>query len=90
MVYRTSRLGANFAQFALIDAVGNDCFGGVLARLELRPFCFLRCVGFFFPDFDVLIARNRLLTFRLLLVGRADLGRVPAWQKPWLLREPPA
>jgi hypothetical protein len=76
MVYRASRLGANFPHFPFIDAVGNNCFSGVLVRLELRPFRFLWGVGLFFPDFDVLVARNRLLAFRLLLVGRADLDKL--------------
>jgi hypothetical protein len=89
MVYRASRLAANFPHFALIDGVGNDCFGGVLARLELRPLRFLWGVGLFFPDFDVFVARNRLRALRLLLVGRAD-GQAPAWRQPWPLRKPPA
>jgi hypothetical protein len=76
MVYRAGRLGANLPQFALVDAIGNDGLGGVLARLEFRPLRFLRCVGLLLPDFDVLVARDRLLAFRLLLVCRADLDKL--------------
>jgi hypothetical protein len=75
MVDPASRLRANFPHFTLIDAVGNNCFGGVLARLELRPFRFVWGVGFFFPNFYVLVAWNRLLALQLL-VGRADLDKL--------------
>ena len=73
MVYRAGWLGANLPQFALVDAVRHDGFGGVLARLEFRPLRFLRCVGLLLPDFDVLVARDGLFAFGLLLVCRADL-----------------
>lgn len=32
--------------------------------------------GFFFPDFYVLVPRNRLFAFQLLLVGCADLDKL--------------
>jgi hypothetical protein len=66
----------NLSQFALVDAVRNDGLGGVIARLELRPLCFLRRVGLPLPDFDVLVARDGLLPFGLLLVCRADLDKL--------------
>jgi hypothetical protein len=53
-----------------------DCLGGVSARFELRPFCFLRGVGLVRPDLDVLAAGNNLAAFRLLAVGRADLHKL--------------
>ena len=73
MVYRAGWLGANLPQFALVDAVRHDSFSGVLARLEFRPLRFLGCVGLLLPDFDVLVARDGLFAFGLLLVCRADL-----------------
>ena len=76
MVYRTSRLGANLPQFAFVDAVRNDGLGRVLACLELRPLRFLRRVGLLLADFDVLVARDDLLTFRLLIVCGADLDKL--------------
>ena len=76
MVNWASRLGADLAKFALVDAVRNDGLGGVLARLELRPFRLLRRVGLLVPDFYVLAARDGLLAFRLLLVCRADLDKL--------------
>jgi hypothetical protein len=56
MVNWASRLGANLAKFAFVDTVRNDGLGGVFARLELRPFRFLRRVGLTLPNFDVLVA----------------------------------
>ena len=41
VMHRAGWLGAYLAQFTLVDAFGDDGFGGVLARLELRP-AFLR------------------------------------------------
>lgn len=76
VVHRTGRLGANLAQLAFVDAVGNDRLRGVLARLEFRPLCFFRRVGLLLPDLDVLVARDALLAFRLLLVCRADLNKL--------------
>jgi hypothetical protein len=76
MVHRASRLGANLAQFAFVDAVGNDCLGGVLARLEFRPLCFFRRVGLLLPDLDVFVARDSFLSLRLLLVCRADQNKL--------------
>src|SRR5580692_1453352 len=76
MVYRAGWLSANLPQFALVDAVGNDGFGRVLAGLEFRPLRFLRRVRLLFPDFDVLVTRDGLLAFRLLLVCRADLDKL--------------
>ena len=76
MVHRAGRLGANLPQFALVDAVRHDGLGGVLARFELRPLRLLRRVGLLLPDFDVLVARDGLLAFRLLLVCRADLDKL--------------
>jgi hypothetical protein len=76
MVHRAGWLGANLPQFALVDAVRNDSLGGVLTRLELRPFRLLRGVGLLLPDFDILVARDCLLAIRLLLVCSADLDKL--------------
>ena len=76
MMYRAGRLGANLPKFAFLDAVRHDGLGGVLARFELRPLRFLRRVGFLLSDFDVLVARDGLLAFRLLLVCGADLDKL--------------
>jgi len=75
MVNRAGRLGANLPQFALVDAVRHDGLGGVLARFELGPFRLFRRVGLLLANFDVLVARDGLLAFRLLLVSRADLDK---------------
>jgi hypothetical protein len=75
MVNGAGRLGANLPQFALLDAVRHDGLGGVLARFELGPFRLLRRVGLLLANFDVLVARDGLLAFRLLLVCRADLDK---------------
>jgi hypothetical protein len=37
------RLGTNLPQFAFVDPVLQDGFGGVLACFELRPLCLLWC-----------------------------------------------
>ena len=66
-------LGANLPQFSLTQTIRNDGLGGVLARLEVRPFCLLRGVGLLRPDLDVLAASDDLAAFLLLSVGRADL-----------------
>ena len=75
MVNRAGRFGADLPQLAFVDAVRHDGFGGVLARPEFRPLRFLRRVRLLLADFNVLVARNGLLAFRLLLVCRADLDK---------------
>jgi hypothetical protein len=76
MVHGAGRLGANLPQFALLDAVRHDGLGGVFARFELGPFRLFRRVGLLLANFDVLVARDGLLAFRLLLVCRADLDKI--------------
>src|SRR5947209_2330668 len=76
MVYRAGRLGANFPQFALVDALRHNGLGGVLARPELRRLRFLRPVGLLLPDFDVLVAWDGLLSLGLLVVCCADLDKL--------------
>ncbi len=76
MVNGAGRLGANLPQFALLDAVRHDGLGSVLARFELGPSRLLRRVGLLLANFDVLVARDGLLAFRLLLVCRADLDKI--------------
>jgi hypothetical protein len=63
-------------QLAFVDAVRHDGLGSVLARFELRPLRLLRRVGLLIPDFNVLVAWDRLLAFRLLPVCRADLDKL--------------
>ena len=75
MVDGASWLRANLPQFALVDAIRDDGFGGVLARFELRPLRLFRGVGLLLSDFDILVARNGLLSLWLLPVGRADLDK---------------
>jgi len=75
MVYGAGRLCTNLPQFSLVDTIRHNGLGGVLAGFELRPFRFLRCVGLLLADFNVLVAGDRLLAFRLLLVCRADLDK---------------
>ena len=76
VMHRAIRFGANLPQFALVDAVRDDCFGDVPARFELRPLRLLRCVGLVRPDFDVLAAGNNLAAILLHAVGRADLDKL--------------
>ena len=49
--------------------------GGVLAGFEFGPFCLHRRGGVLLAIFDVLIARDGLLAFRLLLICCADLDK---------------
>jgi hypothetical protein len=70
MVNKAGRFGAYFVRFALVDALGNNGFGGVFARLELRPLCLLRRVCLLLPDFDVLVARGGILAFPAALCMR--------------------
>ena len=76
VMHRAICLSANLAEFALLAAFGNNGLGSVLARLEFRPFRFLRRVGLLLPDFDVLVARDGLFAFGLLLVCRTDLDKL--------------
>ena len=76
MVHRTGRLGANLPQFAFVDTVRHDGLCSVLAGLELRPLRFIRRIWLLLPDFNVLVARDGLLPFHLLLVCRADLDKL--------------
>ncbi len=66
-------LGADLPQFSLVQTIGNDSLGGVLARLELGPFCLFRGVRLLRPNLDVLAASDDLAAFLPLAVGRADL-----------------
>jgi hypothetical protein len=46
------------------------------AAFICRPLRFLRRVGLLLPDFDILVARDGLFAFRLLLVCRTDLDKL--------------
>jgi hypothetical protein len=72
-MHRAICLGANLAEFALLDAFGDNGLGGVLARLELRAGGLLFRLGLLLPDFDILVARNGCAAFLLLAIARADL-----------------
>src|SRR6185312_7879470 len=73
VMHRAVRLRANLADFALVDAVRDDGFGGVFACFELRSDRLFFACGLLRPDFGVLVARQRRAAFLLLPVGRADL-----------------
>ena len=73
MMHRAGWLGANLSQFALVDAVRHDGFCGVFAGFELRAHRLFFGRGLLWPDFGVLVARQRRAAFLLLAVGRADL-----------------
>ena len=69
-------LGAYVPQLALVDALGDDGLGGVLARFELRPFRLFRGIGLLRLNLNVLAAGNDLAAFLLLAVSRADLHKL--------------
>jgi hypothetical protein len=66
-------LRAYLTQFALVDALRDDGFGGELARLELRSGRLFFAGGLVGTDFDVLVTRQGDAAFLLLAIGRADL-----------------
>jgi hypothetical protein len=73
MMHRTVSLRANLADFALVDTLRPDGFCGVFAGFELRADSLFFGRGLLWPDFGVLVARQRRTAFLLLAVGRADL-----------------
>ena len=75
MMHRAGWLGADLAQLALVDALGNDGLGGVLAGLELRSCGLFFGGGLLGPDFGVLVARQGAALL-LLTIGRADLHQL--------------
>jgi hypothetical protein len=73
MMHQAGWLRAYLANLALVDAFGDDGFGGELARLEFRPGRLFFAGGLVGTNFDVPVAGQCRAAFLLLPIGRADL-----------------
>src|SRR6185437_7977788 len=73
VMHRAFGIGAYFAHFAFLAALGDDSLGHVLARLKLRRILLIFVFWLVLPDFNVLVAGNDRAAVLRGSVSCADL-----------------